>query len=112
MTGLSSNTEYAELLSNGTVRIKKEGVYDVRHYMVISDNAIVGDVYQFHVYRNGQIFSEQYSNGNGTTAAGSVAAMMYLKPGDIVSTAIAGVAHHYRVKGIAGHITIAPHVFY
>lgn len=110
MTGLSNNTQYAELLSNGTIRIKREGVYDVRHYMVISDGAIVGDVYQFHIYRNGQIFSEQYSNGNGSTAAGSVSALMYLKAGDIVSTAIAGVAHHYRVKGIAGHITIAPHV--
>lgn len=109
--GCSNNTKFAELLSNGSVRIKKKGIYDVRAYGVISDNAVIGDVYQFHIMRNGAIVAESYSPGNGTTAASTVATFSYLNPGDNICLSVGGVAHGWRIKGLSSHIYIAPHVY-
>lgn len=111
ISGCSSNTEYAELLSNGSVRIKKKGFYDVRIYGLISDNAVIGDIYQIHILRNGVVVAEGYSPGNGKMAAQSVATYSYLSPGDNVSMRVAGVPHLWRLKGLASHMYIVPHVF-
>ena len=109
--GGATNTEYAELLSNGSARIKKVGIYDVRIYGVISDNAVIGDIYQFHLFKNGKIITESYSPGNGNTAASAASAMIYLVPGDNVSMGVSGVAHLWRIKGRTSHMYIVPHVF-
>jgi len=112
IVGCSNNTEFAELLSNGSARIKKKGIYDVRAYGCISDNAVVGDVFHFHILRNGIVVAESYSPGNGHHAASTVATFSYLQPGDNICLSVSGVAHSWRIKGLSSHLYIAPHVFY
>ncbi|MEG2285835.1 MAG: hypothetical protein RSB90_09740 [Eubacterium sp.] len=112
--GYYRKTDYAELQSNGEIKITKKGNYKVEMKVFISDSPGMNGTYHFLIQKNREHLSENYTptstiNPNNI-CAGSTGMTEILNVGDIINGYIAPPRYSslYRIDGAITWLNIIP----
>lgn len=117
--GFTVATEYAELQSDGSIRIKRKGYYDFSANIYVSHSPMPAGTYHMRIYKTktGFTIGENYVHTSTVNpsnhCSGNPSGYDYCESGDIIALYIAPpqYGYLYRVDGIQTHLEITPYAF-
>lgn len=117
--GFTVATEYAELQSDGSIRIKRKGYYDFSANIYVSHSPMPAGTYHMRIYKTktGFTIGENYVHTSTVNpsnhCSGNPNGYDYCESGDIIALYIAPpqYGYLYRVDGIQTHLEITPYAF-
>lgn len=117
--GYVKSNDYAELLSDGTVKIKRDGYYHFSSNVFISDSPGLEGTYHIRIYkiRTDVTIGENYVHTSTINPAhicsGNPSGYEYCQIGDIISVYLVPPRYNslFRVNEKNTHLEIAPYAF-
>lgn len=117
--GFATKTDYAELQSDGSVRITRKGYYDFSANVFISDSPGLEGTYHMRIVKRNTDFTigENYVHTStinaGRLCSGNPSGYDYCNVGDIIDIYVAPPRYQslYRVDQKQTHLEIAPYAF-
>lgn len=117
--GFVSKTDYAELQSDGSIRIKRKGYYDFSANIFISDSPGLAGTYHMRIVKRNTDFTigENYVHTStinpNNICSGNPSGYDYCEAGDIISIYVAPPRYQslYRIDQKHTHLEIAPYAF-